>query len=161
MGLRQIKILFAALTALYMIMVTFNNLVDYPSNFAFVQAVFSMSDVFSGQTNKWRSIDDGTLHHVAYLFIIAVEMTTAVLLSVGAIRMFRARGGEVNKFHGAGKLVSAGLAIGVTLWFGMFLTIGGEWFLMWQSEKWNAQDNAFSLATVFLLFLVIHQRHDR
>jgi predicted small integral membrane protein len=160
MGLRQIKILFAVVPALYMALVTFNNIADYPTNLGFVKAVFSMTDVFTGQANRWRAIEEDVLHQVAYLFILAVELTVAVFLAVGAFRMFKARSGEVGKFHHAGKLVSTGLAIGVVLWFGIFIGIGGEWFLMWQSEKWNAQATAFSLSAVFLLFLNLQLRHD-
>ena len=30
----------------------------------------------------------------------------------------------------------------ILLWAGAFLTIGGEWFAMWQSEKWNGTETA-------------------
>jgi hypothetical protein len=30
----------------------------------------------------------------------------------------------------------------ILLWAGAFLTIGGEWFAMWQSEKWNGTEAA-------------------
>jgi predicted small integral membrane protein len=43
------------------------------------------------------------------------------------------------------------------LWLGAFLTIGGEWFLMWQSQTWNGQDAAFKRflvdGIIFLLLL--------
>ena len=161
MGLRSIKILFAACTALYMWLIAFNNITDYPINFSFVQGVFSMGGLSSGETNQWRAVTDPFLHHAAYLLIIGIELSVAVFLTVGGYRMFKLRGGDVNKFHSAGKLVSAGLVLAVVLWFGIFLTIGGEWFLMWQSPTWNGQVTAFPLAIIFLLFLVIQQRHDR
>ena len=160
MGLRHIKILFAFLTAIYMALVTLNNLSDYNTNFNFVKGVFTMSDLSSGQANRWRAVDDDMLQHIAYLLIMALELTASVFLSVGAVRMFKARKGEVGKFHSAGKLVSSGLVLAVVLWFGLFIGIGGEWFLMWQSATWNGQPTAFSLTTIFLLFLVIQQRHD-
>jgi predicted small integral membrane protein len=30
----------------------------------------------------------------------------------------------------------------ILLWAGAFLTIGGEWFAMWQSTKWNGTEAA-------------------
>lgn len=161
MGLRTIKILFAFITAVYMGLVTFNNITDYQSNFSFVRGVFSMKELSSGEVNSWRSVTEPFLHHAAYLLIIGMELSISVFLSLGAYRMFKVRGGDVNKFHSAGKFVSAGLALGVVLWFGIFLAIGGEWFLMWQSPKWNGQVTAFPLSIIFLLFLVVQQRHDR
>jgi predicted small integral membrane protein len=29
-----------------------------------------------------------------------------------------------------------------------FLSVGGEWFLMWQSKTWNGQEAAFRMFTV-------------
>ena len=47
-----------------------------------------------------------------------------------------------------------------------FLTVGGEWFLMWQSPTWNAQDGAFRmfLAEGLILLLLLTpelQPHER
>ena len=34
------------------------------------------------------------------------------------------------------------------------MTVGGEWFLMWQSDTWNGQAAAFRLVATLGLFLV-------
>jgi predicted small integral membrane protein len=50
----------------------------------------------------------------------------------------------------------AAVTLGMLLWFVAFLSIGGEWFLMWQSHSWNGQDAAFRMFTmlgIILLFL--------
>jgi len=39
----------------------------------------------------------------------------------------------------------AALTLACLLWFVAFLTVGGEWFLMWQSRTWNSQDAAFRM----------------
>ena len=36
-----------------------------------------------------------------------------------------------------------------------FITIGGEWFLMWQSRIWNGQDTAFRMFTVEAMILAL------
>jgi len=44
------------------------------------------------------------------------------------------------------------------MWSAAFLSVGGEWFLMWQSRTWNGQDAAFRMFVVLgivLLYLVI------
>jgi len=42
------------------------------------------------------------------------------------------------------------------MWFVAFLSIGGEWFLMWQSHTWNGQDGAFRIFVVVgLIFLLL------
>ncbi|WP_217430849.1 DUF2165 family protein [Sphingomonas bacterium] len=40
------------------------------------------------------------------------------------------------------------------------MTIGGEWFLMWQSTVWNGQESAFRFYTTILLVLVYFNQPD-
>lgn len=47
------------------------------------------------------------------------------------------------------------------MWLVAFLTVGAEWFLMWQSHIWNGQEAAFRMFTVvgiILLFLMQPER---
>jgi predicted small integral membrane protein len=48
----------------------------------------------------------------------------------------------------------AALTLGCLLWFVAFLTVGGEWFLMWQSRTWNGQDAAFRMFASIGIILV-------
>jgi predicted small integral membrane protein len=41
------------------------------------------------------------------------------------------------------------------MWFVVFLSVGGEWFLMWQSRTWNGQDAAFRMFTVIGIILLL------
>ena len=43
----------------------------------------------------------------------------------------------------------------ILLWAGAFLTIGGEWFAMWQSEKWNGTEAALRNFVVSGIALVV------
>jgi predicted small integral membrane protein len=45
------------------------------------------------------------------------------------------------------------------MWLVAFLDVGGEWFLMWQSQIWNGQEEAFRMFTIVgVVFLVVVQR---
>jgi predicted small integral membrane protein len=46
------------------------------------------------------------------------------------------------------------LTLGCMLWLVAFLTIGAEWFLMWQSATWNGQQAAFRMFVVLGLVLI-------
>jgi len=35
-----------------------------------------------------------------------------------------------------------------------FLTVGAEWFLMWQSKTWNGQEAAFRMFAVLGIVLI-------
>jgi predicted small integral membrane protein len=154
MNNRLIKILFGLSVSLYMFMTCFNNLADYDSNFQFISMVSGMEDVYSKAKNGWRSVHSETLHHVMYLFIIACELTVAVLTLTGVFKMIKKFRSGKEEFNQSKKMLLTGLSVGVLLWFVIFITIGGEWFLMWQSKIWNGQTTAFILTIIFLVFLV-------
>lgn len=161
MNNRLIKIIFGSLISLYMSIVCFNNLTDYDSNFQFIRMVSGMGDVFSREKTGYRSINSTAVHHFMYLFIIVLELTIAILSITGVFNMVRKVKSGAVEFNQSKKPLILGLALGVIVWFGMFITIGGEWFLMWQSKNWNGQNTAFLLSICFLLFLIyISQRDD-
>ena len=150
----------SASVALYISIVCFNNIFDYDSNFPFVRMVASMDDTFSKERNGWRAINNSWLHHTLFIFIIIWEIIVATLLWMGVYKMFRNIKKPAAMFKIAKSYTAFGLAFGVLLWFTVFIAIGGEWFLMWQSKTWNAQTTAFFLTGSFLLFLIHHNQED-
>jgi predicted small integral membrane protein len=53
-----------------------------------------------------------------------------------------------------------GLKLGLMMWLVAFLSIGGEWFLMWQSKTWNGQEAAFRMFTVIGIVLLLVTQPD-
>lgn len=160
MRVRQTKIILSAATALYVLLVCFNNTFDHGANFAFVQHVLSMDDIFSREHNGWRSLNAAWMHHAAYLVIIAIEYVIAFLLVRGTWSMWKARGSEATLFRHAGRYSAWGYLTAFLLWFVVFVVMAGEWFLMWQSQKWNGETTAFTLSIVWLLMLIQHNLKD-
>ncbi|MDP4129700.1 MAG: DUF2165 domain-containing protein [Bacteroidota bacterium] len=160
MNNRLIKIIFGIAIGLYMLLVCINNVTDYGANFQFVSKVTGMEDIFSREKNGWRAVDSRSLQHLFYLFIIVWELLITGLVALGVVRMLRALRMEASEFKKSGKLLRLGLFLGVILWFTVFVTVGGEWFLMWQSKIWNGQNTAFMLTIVFLLFLIYQHQPD-
>ena len=89
---RLAKILMTGALALFALLVAFNNLTDYGSNFAFVQHVLSMDSTFAGNAAMYRAVTTPALWHLAYALIIAGELLAGVLLLMGAIALWRAPG---------------------------------------------------------------------
>ena len=54
----------------------------------------------------------------------------------------------------------AALTLALVMWLTAFLTMGGEWFLMWQSKTWNGQDAAFRMFTVIGIVLLLLAQPD-
>jgi predicted small integral membrane protein len=161
MPMRLSKILLTATIALWLALVAFGNITDYGSNLVFVQHVLAMDSIFPDAGIHYRAIHAPLLQHAAYVLIIATETLAAVLCGAGVWRMWRARRAPAATFRRAGRLAVAGLTVGVLLWLGGFMAVGGEWFGMWMSTQWNGLASAFRFVVVLLAALIcLGQRDD-
>ncbi len=155
MMLRAAKILLVFAVAIFYTFVVFNNVTDYDSNYQFVRHVLMMDSTFPGNHGMWRAINSPAVHTAFYVSIIAWEFATMALCWWGGIRMLRARGGSAAEFSRAKGVGAAALTLGLLMWLLAFLSVGGEWFLMWQSKSWNGQDAAFRMFTVVGIVLLV------
>jgi predicted small integral membrane protein len=157
MTLRSAKVLLVFGVALFYSFVVLNNTTDYDSNYQFVRHVMMMDSTFPGNRGIWRAINAPGLHTAFYLSIIAWETLTMALCWIGAVKLARTLRATAAAFHAAKRVAIMGLTLSLLMWLVAFLSVGGEWFLMWQSKNWNGQDAAFRMFTVVgivLLFLV-------
>jgi predicted small integral membrane protein len=155
-ALRASRMALVGMVALFFSLVALGNVTDYGSNFAFVGHVLSMDDTFRSDALMGRAITAPALHHAAYALIIGWQAATALLCWWGLARLWRARRAAAATFHAAKGVAIYGLTAGLLLYGVGFLTVGGEWFAMWQSQTWNGQNSAhifFMLAAVALLHL--------
>jgi predicted small integral membrane protein len=159
--IRLAKVLMVGALAAFALVVTYDNIVDYGANYQFVQHVMSMDTTFPDSTLKGRAITDPQIWKAAYAFIIAAEGLTAVLLAVGAMALLRRLRGAAEAFNAAKTWAVAGLTTGFGVWFFGFLVVAGEYFAMWQSRSWNAQESAFRFTMVILGVLVFLILPDR
>ena len=154
MILRLAKIALVAAVAFFYTLLVFDNLTDYGSNYAFVHHVLLMDSTFPGNHGMGRAIHPLWVHALFYDSIIAWEAITMLLTWIGAWKLLRAMGAPQIDFQRAKSWAVAALSLSLLMWLVAFLTIGGEWFLMWQSHTWNGQDAAFRMfAVVGLVFL--------
>jgi len=161
MLLRLSKISLVASAALFLLVVVFNNLTDYGSNFAFVQHVLAMDSTFPGNQGMWRAITSPVIHHAFYASIILWEFAAGLLIAMGAWKLWQARAASAAVWQHAKSFAIAGLTLSLLQWFVAFITVGGEWFLMWQSSTWNGQNAAFRMFAVLgLILLFLNQRDD-
>jgi predicted small integral membrane protein len=157
-AIRAAKVAMVAAIALFATLVSFGNLTDYWTNFAFVQHVLSMDTIFQNSEIGYRAITSPVLHHLAYALIIAAEALTAILCWIGAAALLRALRAGAAVFQRAKTFAVLGLLLGFLLWQVGFMTIGGEWFGMWQSQQWNGVPSAFRfvmLIVAVLIFVVL------
>jgi predicted small integral membrane protein len=156
MIIRTTKLLLVCALALFHTLVVFDNVTDFGSNYQFVRHVLLMDTTFASSNAHWRAIAAPAFHVAFYVGIIVWEAAIAVLLWWGSAKLARNLRGRIASFHAAKRMAFAGLALSLLLWLGAFLSIGGEWFLMWQSPAWNGQQEAFRMfAVVALVFLIL------
>jgi len=163
MHYRICKILLVASVGLFLFIVVLNNTVlDYNSNYKFVEGVLSMDTLFSGESQAWRAFrnpDPGQgywLYHTFYASLILWEAAAAALCFAGVVKLTKNLSAPAPIFNAAKQLAVYGLTLSLLQWFVAFITVGGEWFLMWQSSKWNGQEAAFRMFAclgIILLFL--------
>ncbi len=153
--LRAAKIALVFGVAIFYTFVVVNNTTDYDSNYQFVRHVLMMDSTFPGNHGMWRAMNQPALHTAFYVSIIAWEFVTMALCWWGGVRMMQARRGTATEFdHAKGAAVGA-LTLSLLMWLVAFLSVGGEWFLMWQSKNWNGQDAAFRMFTVVGIVLLL------
>jgi predicted small integral membrane protein len=160
MILRATKLSLVIGVAIFYSLVVFNNLTDYGSNYEFVRHVLMMDTTFPGNNGMWRAINTPLLHTIFYVSIIAWETITMLLCWWGGFRMAQALRGKAAVFNRAKRGSIAALTISLLMWLVVFLSVGGEWFLMWQSKTWNGQDAAFRMFTIVGIVLLIVVQPD-
>ena len=158
---RFAKLTMVSSLAVFAFIVTFDNLTDYTSNYAFVQHVLSMDTTFVDSALKYRAITSPLLWHLAYGLIIVVEGVTCAFLLAGAVAMARSFRAGAADFNGAKRFAVIGVTVAFLLWFGGFMVVGGEWFAMWQSKLWNGQEPAFRFYMTALAVLIFVNQPDK
>jgi predicted small integral membrane protein len=157
---RLVKTAMVASTALFALLVAFNNVVDYDSNYEFVRHTLSMDTTFPGNALMGRAITDPTLWTAAYWSIILVEAVTGIVLAWATLQLAINLPAGAVRFNAAKTYVVVGAGFGFLLWFTGFMAVGGEWFAMWQSKVWNGQASAFRFYVTLLLVVIVVNQPD-
>jgi predicted small integral membrane protein len=161
--IRLTKISLVLSVAIFLFLVVLNNLTDYGSNYLFVENVLGMTTVFEGNELRWRAIESPTIHMLFYWSIIAWEALAMIIITYGSICLLQKINSEPIEFQRAKTAAVLGLVVTMLQWFLAFITVGGEWFTMWQSEIWNGQDAAFRMFAcigIILIFVYLPEYGD-
>ncbi len=152
--IRLAKIVMLAALAAFAFVVTYDNILDYDSNYEFTRHVLSMDTTFPGNALMDRAITDPRLWQAAYAAIIAAEGLTCLLLTIGTVMLLTRLRATADAFNRAKVWAVAGLTAGFGLWFFGFQVVAGEYFAMWQSRTWNGQEAAFRFTMMILGVLI-------
>lgn len=155
MTLRVAKVSLVLAVAVFYTLVVFNNLTDYPTNHHFVRHVLMMDSIAANDHVMWRAVNRPAWHTAFYISIICWESVVMLLSWAGGWRLIRQYSSPAATFEQAKRVSIVALTLALLMWLLAFLSVGGEWFLMWQSKTWNGQDAAFRMFTVIGMVLLI------
>ena len=157
---RLAKIVMCLALGLFCLLIAFDNVTNYSTNYLFVQHVLSMDTTLPGNSLKYRAITSPVLWQLAYAAIIAAESLAGLLFVVGAAALWRVRLAPAATFNHAKGYAIAGAALAFLIWFFGFIVVGGEWFAMWESPTWNGQEAAFRFYMAALAVLILLNQPD-
>ena len=153
-SLQGIVTVLTGTVAAYIALVAIGNITDFDSNQGFVKGVLGMKTTFNDGDLMWRSIDATWLQNTAYIGVIIWEVLCAVVCIWGTVLLIKAF--NSGAWGHARKVAGLGILMVMFLFAFGFITVGGEYFAMWQSSKWNGLDAAirnFTLSAVPLILL--------
>lgn len=154
MTIRLSKCALLAAIAFYYSLVVFNNVTNYESNHLFVQHVLAMDSIPPGTHEGWRAIASAWIQTLFYISIISWEFVTASLCWWGTARLLLKLRMPAPEWNAAKPMAIGALTLGCLMWFVAFLSVGAEWFLMWQSRTWNGQEAAFRMFAIMGIVLI-------
>jgi predicted small integral membrane protein len=157
---RVVKTVMVGCLAVFALVVTYDNLIDWGSNHAFVQHVLSMDTTFPDNALRSRAITSPAIWTLGYWGIIAAEGATGLAFTIATISMATQLRSPPERFHQAKRFVYIGAGLGFLVWFLGFMVVAGEWFAMWQSATWNGQEAAFRFYMPILAVLIFVNQRD-
>lgn len=143
--------------------VVWGNATDYNSNFQFISHVMSMDSKPShlGRSIEYRAITSMYVHHITYIFVIAMEAFIAICALRGAYNMWQTRKQDGHMFHESKKYAIIALTTCCVLWFFGFQVVAGEWFAMWMNVDWNGLSSAMRLVSyMFMALIYVSLKND-
>ena len=158
---RLAKVAMTAALAAFAFIVTYDNIVDYGTNYEFVKHVLSMDTTFPGNALMGRAITDPRIWALGYGAVIVAEGVVFILLAVATFSMLMALRAPAASFQRAKVWLVVGVTAGFMVWFFGFMVVAGEYFAMWQSKTWNGQEAAFRFYVTLLAVLIfVNQKDD-
>lgn len=154
------KIALVFIIASNLSIVAIDNLLDYTSNYLFVEHVMKMDTIFPDNTLKWREINSPFIWNAGFIIIILWEFAIAFFCWFGIIKLTKTIKSTDDSFEKSKSTAVIGLTLCLLLFGFAFITIAGEWFLMWQSDKWNGESAAIRIFTMSGLSLIYLNMKD-
>lgn len=131
--MRYLKIALIVFVALWGILGGTANLGGYQAGYQQVADVLAREGTL-GPTGPFLAFSHPAFIHLGLSTIWLGKLISGALCLLGAWRMWVARSASAETFDAAKTVALAGCGVAILMLFGSFVTIGGVYFFMWQSE---------------------------
>lgn len=155
----MLKVLLVLSIGLHALLYALQNLANLDQAHAALGYVISGAEHQAYPHTMFFKSGNPAVHWAALILVLAGEFGVATFGIKGAWDMFAARKGPAAQFHAAKSagLWAAGLAL--LTWFGLFMTFGGAFFQMWQTQVGTSSlEGAFmfaSISAIVILFVYL------
>lgn len=142
-------------TAVTAAVAALNNLTAPGANLDFVRHIMTMDTTNRDRGVRWREVRSPALHRAAFAAILVCELAVAALGLAGSFFL------AVNLTAGAEAWESAKLfgylafLAALAVWFLIIQVVGAEWYVSWQSEKWNAIRDSIRINLITVAGIII------
>src|SRR5260370_34396806 len=116
LAIRLVETAMVVSPALFALLVAYNSLADYNSNYEFVRHTLSMDTTFPDNALKGRAITSPALWALAYWSIILAEAATGLVLAFGAFRLMLALRAREAVVAAARPYVGLGVGLCFLVW---------------------------------------------
>ena len=107
------------------------------------------------------AIHSPALVWILLCIIITLEIAAGLLAVKGALDLWKVRNADAAAFNNAKTFAILGAGMAVVIWFGLFSTLGGAYFQMWQTELGSvALQGAFQYAVLNGIVLIFVNMTD-
>jgi Predicted small integral membrane protein (DUF2165) len=102
---RIVNVIMVGCLALFALLVMFDNLIDYDTNYTFVRQVLTMDTTLPGNALLYRRITSPAFWRAGYALIIAGEGLTGAVFTVAAVVLGRRLRSDAAAFNRAKRFV--------------------------------------------------------
>ncbi|WP_237065855.1 DUF2165 family protein [Microbulbifer guangxiensis] len=157
MHVRLLKIMFTVYIGLFALIYVLQNIANTDAAYGHIHFVLSGQGHNAYPSSIGFFTSSLLMTWITLVIIFGLELLTGIVLLKGAIDMWRSRKADAGTFHAAKKWALLGAGLGITVWFGLFILIGGGFFNMWQTpvggSSFNGSFQIFGAMALCLIFL--------
>lgn len=129
--LKSVLVLIVALQALFY---AINNIVNLDAAHGAIAYVMSMADNAAYPKAFGPPVTSPAPTWFATWLVIIGELTVALVAFKGVLDLLAASGKSADVFNRSKSWAVLGCGFAIVVWMGFFMTAGGAWFQMWQTQ---------------------------